>query len=560
MRVGKLLLNQHCENLMEIKNENLADCFAAVYRKTVSGGLHKESKSLDAEIEAWAQNLNMTRDELIVFALIFHHQFRIAPINEDRLYELAERQMGNRGDAYDILNSFRKLRVVGETDNPMESKIILQRSVWAAARKGDMQFLREIKPVGLQRFAEYFRYTLLDHDFLTDRELTEEMEFLMAVNPELTLVKHIRRLPLSQMFLMCSIAVRFITENKPFEMRYIERFVRSSSGFALLKQVVTSNQWAPIKAKLVQHAGGSLLSDDIELELTNKGIEVLLPEMADTLQANMKEKMKELPPYAICHSKIKEASLLFEPGVQQQVNDLQRLLRPAMFKQFKRKLPPQGRMSGLTVLFYGAPGTGKTELALQLARTTGRPVFRLDVTHIMSKWVGESEKNLKSFFYDYRKAIEYRHPEPILLLNECDGLITRRMAVNSSVDQMTNALQNILLEEMENFSGIMIATTNMTRNLDDAFERRFLFKVCFELPEHDVALKIWQQAIPDLSREQASNIAARYRYSAAEIYNIARKLAVQALLRQKVPLHELVLQLCTEEKWTKQATHSMGFS
>jgi hypothetical protein len=87
--------------------------------------------------------------------------------------------------------------------------------------------------VGLQRFAEYFRYTLLDHDFLTDRELTEEMEFLMAVNPDLTLVKHIRRLPLSQMFLMCSIAVRFITENKPFEMRYIERFVRSSSGFAL---------------------------------------------------------------------------------------------------------------------------------------------------------------------------------------------------------------------------------------------------------------------------------------------------------------------------------------
>ena len=106
----------------------------------------------------------------------------------------------------------------------------------------------------------------------------------------------------------------------------------------------------------------------------------------------------------------------------------------------------------------------------------------------------------------------------------------------------------------------MIATTNMTRNLDDAFERRFLFKVCFELPEQDIALKIWQQAIPDLSREQAANIAARYRYSAAEIYNIARKLAVQALLRQKVPLHELVLQLCTEEKWTKQAKHSMGFS
>jgi hypothetical protein len=108
-------------NLILQHFDSLADCFAAVYRKTVSGKTTAAQKN--ADLDTYASCLNMTRDELVVFALIFHHQFRISPIEENRLYELAERLMGNRGDAFDVLYSFKRMRVVTDTENPMsESK------------------------------------------------------------------------------------------------------------------------------------------------------------------------------------------------------------------------------------------------------------------------------------------------------------------------------------------------------------------------------------------------------------------------------------------------------
>jgi SpoVK/Ycf46/Vps4 family AAA+-type ATPase len=541
---------------------SLADCFAAVYRKTVSGKADSAMAKTDHELETYAKCLNMTRDELVVFALVFHHQFRIKPIEENRLYELAERLMGNRGDAFDVVYGFKRMRVVTDTESPMsEPKIVLQRAVWSAARKNDIQFIRELKPVGVYRMMEYFRFSLLDHDFLNERELHEELDFLFAVNENLTLVRQMRSNPnILHRFVLCAILARFLIDNRPFELRYIERFVRAGAGFASLKHLIGSNAWAPIKAKLVQHAGSALMNDEMELELTNKGIEVLLPEIAEDLEESLKARFKTLPPNAIDPKKIKPATLLFNPAVEAQVQDLQRLIKPAKFRTFKRKMPAQGRMTGLTILFHGAPGTGKTELALQLARETERAVFRLDVTQIMSKWVGDSEKNLKTFFQDYSRALQYIKPEPILLLNECDGLLMRRLAVNSSVDQMNNALQNILLEELENFDGILIATTNMTRNLDDAFERRFLYKVQFDLPEHDVAVNIWQQAIPSLKLKEAAWLAAHHKLSAAEIYNIARKLAVQSLLRERTATFDLIKQLCDTEKWNHHSARLLGFS
>jgi len=544
------------------KFASLAECFAAIYRKTVSGKTDAAGYKHDAELESYAKCLNMTCDELVVFALIFHHQFRIKPIEENRLYELAERKMGNRGDAFDVVYSFRRMRVVTEADHPLsEPKIVLQRAVWSAARKNDIKFIREIKPVGVFRMMEYFRFNLLDHDFVNERELHEELEFLFAVNEDLALVKQMRgNINTLHRFVLCAVLARFLIDNRHFELRYIERFVRTGASFTSLKHQITSNVWAPIKAKLVQHAGSALMNDDMELELTSKGVEVLLPEISAELEETLKERFKTLPPNAIDPKKIKPANLLFNPNVESQVRDLHRLIKPTKFREFKRKMPAQGRMNGLTILFHGDPGTGKTELALQLARQTGRAVFRLDVTQVMSKWVGDSEKNLKSFFHDYGRALQYLSPEPILLLNECDGLLTRRMAVNSSVDQMNNALQNILLEELESFQGILIATTNMTRNLDDAFERRFLYKIKFELPETAVAVNIWKQAVPSLKPQEAEWLSNRYKLSAAEIYNIARKLAVQSLLNQRIPEFELIRRLCDSEKWNHQSSHLLGFS
>jgi hypothetical protein len=259
--------------------------------------------------------------------------------------------MGNRGDAFDVLYSFKRMRVVSDTESHLhETKIVLQRAVWSAARKNDINFIRELKPIGVFRMMEYFRFNLLDHDFVTERELHEEMDFLFSVNENLTLVKQMRsNNNILHRFVLCAIIARFLMDNRPFELRYIERFVRSGANFSSLKQQIASGIWAPMKQKLVVQAGGALMNDDIELELTNKGVDALIPEISAELEATLKERFKTLPPNAIDPKKIKPADLLFNPNVDAQVRDLRRLIAPTKFKEFKRKMPAQGRMSGLTI-------------------------------------------------------------------------------------------------------------------------------------------------------------------------------------------------------------------
>ena len=159
--------------------------------------------------------------------------------------------------------------------------------------------------------------------------------------------------------------------------------------------------------------------------------------------------------------------------------------------------------SGFACLLYGAPGTGKTETVLQIARAIGRNIMQVNLSELRSMWVGESEKKVKAVFDRYRNFVDYCDKEPILLFNEADGIIAKRStnAVHA-VDQMENTLQNIILQEMETLDGIMMATTNLTQNMDSAFERRFLYKINFHKPETIIPIDMtivppWAQQTDD---------------------------------------------------------------
>ena len=133
---------------------------------------------------------------------------------------------------------------------------------------------------------------------------------------------------------------------------------------------------------------------------------------------------------------------------------------------------------GFACLFYGAPGTGKTETVLQLARKTGRALMQVNISTIKDKYVGESEKNIKNLFDRYRQLVESEPIAPILFFNEADAIFNKRSEnTERADDKMENARQNIFLQGMETLEGILIATTNLTSNLDSAFERRFIYKV-----------------------------------------------------------------------------------
>ena len=148
-----------------------------------------------------------------------------------------------------------------------------------------------------------------------------------------------------------------------------------------------------------------------------------------------------------------------------------------------------------------------------------------------------------------------------LFFNEADAVFTKRIEnVEQSVDQMNNAIQNIILAEMESIEGILIATTNLLSNLDPAFERRFIFKVEFKMPEKDSRAKIWKSMIPTLSEEDASVLADKYAFSGGNIENIARKSTVEYVLSGNEPTLSSLEGYCQEEILDKKENRNrIGF-
>ena len=236
----------------------------------------------------------------------------------------------------------------------------------------------------------------------------------------------------------------------------------------------------------------------------------------------------------IAHSSIKEKAMFYNAAEQQQIERLTNLLDQENFSAIQQRLTDQGMRKGFACLFYGAPGTGKTETVLQIARRTGRDIMQVDIADMRDKYVGESEKNIKAVFDRYREACKQSEVMPILFFNEADAVINKRTEnIEKSVDKMDNAMQNIILQELENLEGILIATTNLTSNLDSAFERRFLFKVEFHIPDVSVKQLLWSSMLQGITEEEARQLAIKYNFSGGQIENIARKRAIDTILTGK---------------------------
>ncbi|HFU5778602.1 TPA: AAA family ATPase, partial [Campylobacter jejuni] len=129
------------------------------------------------------------------------------------------------------------------------------------------------------------------------------------------------------------------------------------------------------------------------------------------------------------------------------------------------------------IIFYGPAGTGKTMSALAMAKSMKKSVLSFDCSKILSKWVGESEQNVRKIFDTYKNIVQTCKQSPILLLNEADQFLSTRVDGSSGSDKMHNQMQNIFLEQIERFSGVIIATTNFLESLDSAFSRRFDYKI-----------------------------------------------------------------------------------
>ena len=256
---------------------------------------------------------------------------------------------------------------------------------------------------------------------------------------------------------------------------------------------------------------------------------------------------------------IAEKELYFNTDTDKKLNQLKGIIDQSNFKEISKRLKLNFKTnSGICIRLEGPPGCGKTEFAMQIARVTGRPVYKIDLSEQQSMYFGQSERNIKKLFKQYKTFCLFSKVTPIMLWNESDAVFSKRIKVEKTIDQSSNAVQNIILDELDSFDGILIATTNMVDNFDPAFERRFLMKIQFDKPGVAVQQQIWKSKINDLEDEMAFNLASSYALSPAQIENVAKKVMFNELLNE--PVNKQVINLFCEEELGSKTKKSVGFN
>lgn len=210
-----------------------------------------------------------------------------------------------------------------------------------------------------------------------------------------------------------------------------------------------------------------------------------------------------------------------------------------------RKIKP-----GYRALFHGAPGTGKTLTASLLGKYTGRDAFRIDLSKVVSKYIGETEKNLDKIFH---KA---ENKNWILFFDEADALFSKRTSVRDAHDRYANQEVSYLLQRIENYPGLIILASNFKSNIDEAFMRRFQSIVYFPIPKAPERLKLWQQSFPKqvslASEIDLPKIAQQFELTGSNIINITQFCCLDLLSKEKTELSLQELMSGIRREYTKE--------
>lgn len=205
--------------------------------------------------------------------------------------------------------------------------------------------------------------------------------------------------------------------------------------------------------------------------------------------------------------------------------------------------------AGYRSLFYGPPGTGKTLAATLLGKRNGMDVYRVDLSMIVSKYIGETEKNLARVF----DLAENRNW--ILFFDEADALFGKRTSTNTSNDRHANQEVAYLLQRIEDFPGIIILATNLRSNIDEAFSRRFQSVIYFPMPTEELRAELWRKMLPsdwlDNDAEEVINMAARTELSGGSIANVVRRCALYIIRSGTRQLDRTILKEALEKEKMK---------
>lgn len=441
--------------------------------------------------------------------------------------------------------------------------------VVTALRKNKVFVPEKLTGLTVQEFMDrlevYIHKNAGGHDFTDNEELMEWVDMLIERNQELQLCRVLKRITdLHERLIMVLILVDYAqyadSDGEGLYYNTIDDILDDDFSIFSIKDNLKDGSLKLFCNELIEFECVDGLANNERYLLTKKVKNELLNEYKPR-RSKVREKRRKDDNLLIKHEDIKAKEMFYNPEDEEQISKLGSLLEDEKFKGVQKRLEEEGMRKGFACIFYGAPGTGKTETVLQLARQTGRDIMQIEIAGIKDMFVGESEKNMKAVFERYRKVCESAKVAPILFFNEADAIFGERMEkTQRAVDKMENAIQNIILQEMENLDGILIATTNLTGSLDKAFERRFLYKVEFNKPNVEIKEKLWKSMFKGkLTDTEARKLARDYNFSGGEIENISRKHTVDYILEGKEIDFEALCRYCDHERLSNTSHRRVGF-
>ena len=405
------------------------------------------------------------------------------------------------------------------------------------------------------------RFIKEGHRYDEDGTIAKNINRLMKQNQHLAVVQNLQNIKdeADMWFMLLMMTTLAIEEDSYVNARDLAQMLSERTVRIILKQIM-DNKHTFAKQGYIELRNQAGQVQQGEWVLSQEGWLAMLgnqEEVESIVPIEEDENINMLTSY----KQLAQRPLYFSDKTEEQVQTLTNLLHEEQLAKVRQALKTHNMPLGFCCLFYGAPGTGKTELVQQLAIATQRDLFQVNIATLRDKYVGESEKQLKRIFDKYRSLVRTQERAPILFFNEADAIFGNRMEnTQRSVDKMENALQNIILQEMEVLEGIMICTTNLTSCLDKAFDRRFIYKVEFEKPTNQARKLIWQSMLSSLNDEQATELANRFDFSGGQIQNISRKQVINAIFSGKDELDYDQIKLdCQNESISRNSRGKVGF-
>ncbi len=532
----------------------ILDCIGVIYDQSKDCKLEKSFfNKLDSELEFLSGYFKTTKNQSFFIAMVFALNYKGDTVDLNDLiqyFDCNPMKILEYSDDFNSLHSSRifskhksrhRVKLAGTNDqfviNEKISEAILQNKPMPVIKQEEIDnifyLLEKIYNLADQR----------EDEEISTYELEIHTQEIISANSHFPLIKRIQQFDLCILdtYIYIYLIWKTLTGSESTDIgRMVEEIQDNPTKRVNFMQKFLTGENELIKKNLVEIVEAQFFNDT-EIKLNDTSYSLLKD--CDITLFNKKRQDNVLSPSEIPYRK-----LIFSNSEMKQLYMLKDLLQEERFIKTQKRLAEKNLPKGITALLHGAPGTGKTEIVKQLARETGRELMKVEISQSKSMWFGESEKIIKRIFTDYKSFAKEREHTPILLFNEADAIISKRKSIGTSnVAQTENAIQNIILEELENFEGILIATTNLASNLDSAFERRFLFKILFQSPDVATRAEIWKLKLPILKIDECKLLASKYSFSGGQIDNILRKCEVHEIVNGNKVSLDIIQSFCSEE-------------